>query len=593
MKTIRRIIPIALILLAGCQEAQDAGVGKVYRHSLDGAPGSLDPAHASSIYAKFLVVNLYDTLYRYRYLARPYEIVPNLAEGMPEISADGLRYTIRIKPGTRFIDDPAFPDHQGREVTAQDFVYSIKRHFDPATLAQGAWLWQGRIEGLDAWKAAGANYDQEVSGLRAPDDHTIQITLTSPFPQLVHTFAQGYAGIVPREAVVRYGRELANHPVGSGPYRLTAIDNARAVLEPNRNFRKEPFDLAAEGYDPQVQGHLGLEKLSGRAPPFVDRLQVDFIAEDAARWNAFTAGDIQFIKVPVTQFDRVLAARDPIALSPEFSADYQFDSAVESGLVYTNFNLADRRIGYHPDPEQDRRNHELRCAIIEGFDWAARNDTFYYGIGRVFSGIIPPVAPEFEDSRPLPVHNPAAARERLARNGWNAENLPVLEYGYPASVTERQMFEQFRSFMLNIGWPREKIRPQTYATYGDYFRAYSNRDVMLITSSWTMDYPDAENTMQLYYGPNGSPGSNSSNYNNDEFNALYRKSAVMLPSPERTELYRRMNQLVIDDCATISGISRNLLFLWDKKAIMLPDRSFVSGFFLRFVDLQDPANGAR
>ena len=115
----------------------------------DGVPRSLDPAQASSIYAKMLAVNLYDTLYRYQYLARPYQLAPNLAEGMPQLSADGLIYTIRIKPGVRFIDDPAFPEGKGRTVTAEDFVYSIKRHFDPAMRAQGGWLWQGRIVGLD------------------------------------------------------------------------------------------------------------------------------------------------------------------------------------------------------------------------------------------------------------------------------------------------------------------------------------------------------------------------------------------------------------------------------------------------------------
>jgi ABC-type transport system substrate-binding protein len=584
--TVRQLFPVLLALLGACHDSPDPGTReKVYRHSMDGAPGSLDPAHASSIYAKFLAVNLYDTLYRYRYLARPYEVAPNLAAALPEISPDGLSYTIRIKPGVRFIDDLAFPGGRGREVTAHDFVYSIKRHFDPVTLAQGAWLWQGRIAGLDQWKANGGDYDQEISGLRALDDHTIEIRLTGPYPQLVHTFAQGYAGIVPREAVERYGRELSNHPVGSGPFMLAEIDNARAILRPNPDFRREPFDLQGEGYDPATQSHLGLEHLDGRSPPFVDRLQIDFIAEDAARWNAFTAGNVDFIKVPVSQFDRVLASRDPIELSPEFRERYRFESSLESGFVYTNFNLADPAIGYHPDPAQERRNHALRCAIVKGFNWPARNHTFYYGIGRVFSGVIPPVAPEFDTATEAPGHEPAAARALLARHGWNAENLPVLEYGFPSSVTERQMFEQFRSFMVEIGWPRQKIRALTYATFGDYFRAYSNREIMLVTSSWTMDYPDAENTMQLYYGPNASPGSNSSNYNNPDFDALYRRSAVMLPSAERRDLYRQMNQLVIDDCATISGISRKLLFLWRKDALMLPDRSFLSGYFLRFVDL--------
>ena len=107
-----------------------------------------------------------------------------------------------------------------------------------------------------------------------------------------------------------------------------------------------------------------------------------------------------------------------------------------------------------------------------------------------------------------------------------------------------------------------------------------------MTASWTMDYPDTENTMQLFYGPNRSPGSNSSNYNNPLFDELYRDSASMQPSVERTEIYRKMNRLVIDDCVAITGLSRNLLFLWSKDAVMLPDRSFVGGYFLRFVDIK-------
>jgi ABC-type transport system substrate-binding protein len=95
----------------------------------------------------------------------------------------------------------------------------------------------------------------------------------------------------------------------------------------------------------------------------------------------------------------------------------------------------------------------------------------------------------------------------------------------------------------------------TFATYGDFARAYLNREVMLATTAWTMDYPDAENTMQLFYGPNASPGSNTANYNNEEFNRLYRASATLQPSPLRTAMFRNMNRLVIDDCVTISGIS--------------------------------------
>jgi ABC-type transport system substrate-binding protein len=599
-----RVVPTLLTCLlalaatacrdAGDEPGQATAPATVYRHAMDGAPRSLDPAQASSVYAKMLAVNLFDTLYRYKYLARPYELAPNLAEGMPQVSADGLIYTIRIRPGVRFADDPAFADGRGREVRAADFVYSIKRHFDPAMRAQGGWLWQGRIVGLDEWKADGADYDAEVAGLRALDDYTIQIQLIAPFPQLTHTLAQGFAALVPREAVERYGPEFAVRPVGSGPYRLARFDSAGAVLLRNESFRRLPFSLEAEGYDPATQGDLGLERLEGATPPFTDRIEVEFIAEDAARWNTFIAGETDFIKVPVTQFDAVLAQRDPPRLVPELESRYRLAASLESGFVHTDFNLDDERIGYHHDPDQAARNTALRCAIIKAFDWDRRNEVFYYGIGRVFPGIIPPVAAEFEPQadRYWVTRDLNAARDLLRRAGWHAGNLPVLEYGFPSSVTERQMFEQFRSFMADIGYPAEKIRALTFATYGDYARAYLNREVMLATTGWTMDYPDAENTVQLFYGPNAAPGSNSANYDNPEFNRLYRAAAVMQPSPMRTALFRNMNRILLDDCATISGISRTLILLWDRDLVMLPDRAFVGGFYFRYVMTAQPASAA-
>jgi ABC-type transport system substrate-binding protein len=559
----------------------------VYRHAMDGAPSSLDPAQASNLYANFLAVNLFDTLYRYKYLARPYQLKPNLAEGLPQVSADGLIYTIRIKPDVHFVDDGAFPGGRGRAVRAEDFVYSIKRHFDPATRAQGAWLWQGRIVGLDEWQKAGADYDREVPGLRALDDRTIQIQLISPFPQLPHTLAQGFSAVVPREAVEIYGTEFAIRPVGSGPYRLAEFTSARAVLLRNEGFRREPFSLAAEGFDAATQAGLGLKQLENRIPPFTERIEVEFIAEDAARWNAFIAGELDFVKVPVSQFDQVLETRDPPSLRAALARRYHLAADLESGFVHTDFNMDDQRIGYHPDPDQDARNHALRCAIIKAFDWPRRNEIFYYGIGRVFPGIIPPAAPEYDpDQDPSPVvRDIDGALGLLSSYGWNAGNLPVLEYGFTSSVTERQMFEQFRSFMADIGYPAEKIRALTYATYGDYARAYLNREVMLMTTGWTMDYPDAENTVQLFFGPNAAPGSNSANYDNEEFNRLYRASATMQPSPLRTAMYRNMNHIVIDDCATISGISRTLILLWRREHSLLPDRSFVGGYFFRFADV--------
>lgn len=592
------IILLALLLLGGCGQAPETnndGPVKVYRHAMDGAPGSLDPAQAASIYANFLVVNLYDTLYRYKYLARPYRLQPNLAASMPEVSEDGLRIIIRIKKGVHFINDQAFKGAVGREVKAQDFIYSIKRHFDPNTRAQGAWLWQNKIEGLVEWKKEGSDYDADVTGLRALDDYTLQIALTRPFPQLVHTLTQGYSAIVPREAVEKYGRMFASHPVGSGPFKLISKDSVRALMEKNPNFRQEPIDLADEGFDPATTMNSDLQTLQGQIPPLVDQLVIEFIKEGAARWNTFSAGEVDFIKVPVSQFDSILSQRDPPALHPQYEDLYHFEASPETGFVYTNFNMADERIGYHPDAEQNRRNHALRCAMVKAYDWKKSNETFFYNIGRVFPGAIPPSVPEFDadGDQSYIQRDLQGAKALLQANDWDNDSLPTLEYGFPYSVTEWQSFEQFRNFMVDAGYPANKIRPMKFATYGDYQRAYSQGKIALINSSWTMDYPDAENLMQLYYGPNAAPGTNSANYNNPQYNRLYEASVIMSESPERTAIYRQMNQLLMDDCASITGISRTLLFLWDKNIIMKPDRSFLGGHFMRFVDLVDTASNTQ
>lgn len=577
-----------LLILAGCgpdNGESESAQQTVYRHAMDGAPNTLDPAQAAVIYANFGIVNLYDTLYRYKYLARPYELTTNLAVAMPEVSDNGLTYTIRIKPGVHYIDDEAFAGGIGREVVAEDFVYSIKRHFDPRVLAQGAWIWQNRIEGLDDWADTNYDYDAPISGLLAIDKHTIRIKLIKPYPQLVHTFAMGFSALIPREAVEFYGREISIHPVGSGPFRLISFSSTKAVMVRNEKFRQEPFDLDREGYDEAMHGFAALESLAGQSPPFVDRLEHHYIQEDAARWSAFIADELDFIRAPANQFDSVLASTDPITALPEISDRFNMLAPMESGVVHLDFNLDDERIGYHDDPQQNARNKALRCAIIKAFDFDARNEAIYYNIARVYPGIIPPAAPEFDpDADPSSViRDVEGAKALLALHGWTPENLPELEYGFTAGVTQRQMYEQFRSFMGDIGYHPDKIKALTYATFGDFNKAYKQHKVMIIPTGWNMDYPDAENVMQLFYGPNEAPGSNNANFRNAEFDRLYEQTSTMHQSDERTQMYRRMNEILVDECVSMMGLSRTFVLLWNKSMRMYPDRSFVSGFFNRFV----------
>ena len=377
--------------------------------------------------------------------------------------------------------------------------------------------------------------------------------------------------------------------LGRWARKLERYTREQVRLVRNPDFRKEPLDLAYEGYDAALHGHLGIAHLDGKPSPFVDELWIDFIQESAARWASFTSGrEIQMSGLPVEQTDIVLASKDPVALKPEYAQRYHLDTGPEAGLVFTVFNMADPDIGNVPDPQRNAMNRALRCAMRDAFDWQQRNDRFYSGLGEVFPGVIPPLLAEFDAtlSRDSVTHNPERARARLAEAGWTAENLPTLDYGLVASVLGREMAEEFRGYMAAVGIPPEKINIKSYATFGDYNRALRTSELPIMGYGWGLDYPDAENVLQLFYGPNAAPGSNAANYRNPAYDALYEQSSVMLPSAARSEIYRQMNQMLIDDCVGILSLSRRRIALWHRDVLGLPDRQILGGFWLRFVDVK-------
>ncbi len=584
------LIVIALLLCSGCDRAPTAGeTGAVYRHALDGAPTSLDPAHAANVYASAIVVNLYDTLYRYRYLARPYELAPNLALGLPELRDEGRIQRIRLRPGFHFIDHPAFAEGRGREVVADDVVFSLQRHFDPATRSRGAWLWRGRIVDLEDWAERGADYDDPVAGLVVVDHHTLDIHLTRPFPQLAYTLATALAAIVPREAVDHYGRELGINAVGSGPFKLVTVDETRAVLRRNPGFDRGPIDLAAEGFDPTRHGELDLEWIDGLAYPLLEQLEFHFISEPSVRWTSFASGrEVQNVMLPNEQALRLLESRDPIRFRPHIAERYHSLAEQESGFVFYGFNMANPAIGHHADPARDAANRALRCAIRDAYDWQARNDAFHHGLAVVFPGAIPPHLPDFDPALPPDSvsHDPARARARLAEHGWTSDTLPSLRFGLDAGVQQRQMFDQLRAFLAVAGLPEQMIEARQFATFSDLSRAVSQRELDLFMMSWTLAYPDAQYALQLFYGPNAAPGANKFNYANPAFDRLFEAASVLSDGPERRALHRRLNDMVIDDCVAISGLARTRLHLWRREVSMLPDRETVNGYFLRFVGIR-------
>jgi ABC-type transport system substrate-binding protein len=238
-------LAIACALAAQVSRAQEATVLTVPRLAQF---SSLDPVRGYDQTVEQVARQVYSTLMTYSYLERPYKLEPDLLAEMPTVSPDRLTWTFKLRPGVRFVDSPCFPGGRGRELTADDVLYSLKRYAD-ANLNNASWFaLQGAIVGLDAYHAAtakaGAGADltvTDVPGLRRIDKTTFTITLTHENALFLHALTLMPTAIVPREAVQFYKERFQVNPVGTGPFmatRATRATTARTRASARRATRR-------------------------------------------------------------------------------------------------------------------------------------------------------------------------------------------------------------------------------------------------------------------------------------------------------------------------------------------------------------------
>src|SRR5450631_2768231 len=174
---------LATLVLTGAQAVHAADMNKTLRVGFPSAETGFDPQAISDLYSGSVTRVIFDALYRYDYLARPFKIIPNTAAALPEISPDGMTWTIKVKPGIYFADDAAFKGRK-RELTAADYVYSWKRLIDPKVRAPNIEVVKDRFVGDTEYiKAANSGinvYDLEFQGIRAIDRYTLQLKLKAP-----------------------------------------------------------------------------------------------------------------------------------------------------------------------------------------------------------------------------------------------------------------------------------------------------------------------------------------------------------------------------------------------------------------------------
>ncbi len=555
---------LAILLLAAFlsvpfyyQGGSGGGEGGVMvrRAALGAKIRGLDPQDMGDTTSSSVGAKIFETLYTYAYLERPYKVIPMLADGMPEISEGGKKQTIRIKRGIYFADDPAFPEGKGRELTADDFIYAWKRMADLNNRSTNySSIFQGYVEGLDGFRDYTAttrdvDYSRPVEGLNAPDPYTLEITLTKPHNFLLYWLAHLPTAPVAREVAERYGKDMVNHPVGTGPFILEGdYRSNRFSMVRNKNYREVKYPDRAS---PELEA-MGLLKDAGQRLPFIDRIEWSIIEESQPHWLAFMAGEFDSAGIPKDNFDQVITSKK--GLTAEMKAKgISLIKVEDPSIFYYGFNMNDPVVG---------KNKELRQAMSMAFDRETYIDTFLNGRGSIPVGPIPPMIPGYRPDKDNPYtrYDLDAARKLLAGAvKINGGPIPTLKLALPGNdTTSRQMGEFFRIQMQRLGLEVEV----DYMTWPKFQDATKTRSHQLFALGWVADYPDAQNFLLLFYGPNRAPGPNSCNYSNPEFDALYEKAVALPDLDDRLPLYHRMEDIVIEDCPWLLSTYRVVYALY-------------------------------
>jgi oligopeptide transport system substrate-binding protein len=603
------LFPVFLLSGEGGGRASGANV---YRLTYSADVKSIDPATCGDDMSSSIQGNFYEGLYNYHYLKRPLEVVPQLAAALPEVSADGLTYTIRLKPGVFFHRNPCFgkaaAGRNTRPVHACDFVLAFKRIADYHINTGLAWAFvAGRIVGLDAYRERTrtyrigdySRYDCPVEGLEALDSLTLRIRLTAPFPQFIYVLAMHVYAPVPREAVDYWlttapdgnggRRALPEHQrnpeimekeavVGTGPYLLAEMKRKWKIrLVRNPDFRPDYYPAEGEGVSRDYPGDsaLGLLADAGKPVPFVDEIDFRYVEEQYTSWMLFLSKQVDATNIPREAFESVI--RPDKSLTGEWSKRHIVLAHFTDPAVYwIAFNMEDPLLG---------RCKELRQGISLGFDVESEIKVLLNGRGKRAVNIIPGDFKGHNEAGPGPYYHYDlnASREKLslAKKVLGGKGLlmkgeiPELKLDLgdgPVAIKQAEFIrQQFQKMGL-------KVKP-VFNDWPTLQRKVNNKQIQMYTMGWIADYPDAENFLQLYYSGNIDKGTNNTNYRNPRFDSLYRIVRVMQDSPERTALYAGMVRILNEECPVALLNEPENFVLYGDWGYNVKPPSIGSGFF--------------
>jgi ABC-type transport system substrate-binding protein len=566
---------------------------KVLRYAFLVAETGFDPVQINDLYSSIILNHIYDPPLSYDYLARPVKVKPNTAE-LPEVSADGKVWTVRLRRGIYFADDPAFKG-QKRELTAHDYVYSLKRHFDPKSKSPNLYLLDRRIVGMNAvreqaLKGGKFDYDREVEGLKALDRYTWRVTLTEPTPNFLYYLT--YCNLtcaVAREVIEAYPDRTMEKPVGTNAYRLTQWKrSSRMVLEKNPNYREHFYAEEAPADDPAAQAIAA--KMRGKRLPLIERVEVYVVEEAQPRWLAFLNGEHDLITAVPAEFVNLAVPEGKLA--PHLQKKHvQMHRTSELDLTFAYFGMEHPVIGgYTPEKVA------LRRAIALAFDHEEAIRAIYYGQAIPAQSTVPPGAfgADPDIAGPIAEFNPAKAKALLDvygyvdRDGDGYRELPdgsklVLELATTPDSQGKRLDELWRKFMDRVGLRIEFKKGQ----WPEHLRDSRAGKLMMWSLGWSAAMPDADTFYVILYGPNKGQ-SNQSRFDLPPWNALYDRAKVLPDGPERSGLYREMDKLFFA-YAPMRPIAHRIITGLAHPRVVGYRRHPVLREFWKYMDIDEPA----
>ncbi len=526
---------------------------KVLRYAFRVAETGFDPAQLADLYSATIAANIFDAPLQMAFLARPARLRPNTAATLPEISADFTTYTFTLKPGILFADDPAFKGRP-RELVAADYVYSLKRHYDPQQKSPSLYQYENaKIIGLSELRREAIatkqpfDYDREVAGLRALDKYRFQIKLAEPQPRFEFLLADpSRAGAVAREVAEAYPGKLMEHPVGTGPFRLAEWRRAsKMVLERNPNYRSVFYDEEAPSDDPIAQAALARHK--GKRLPLIDRVEISIIEESQPRWLAFLNREHDLIEeVPAEFADLVMPNAQ---LAPHLAKQGVLMVRYPRADLQTTYFAMEHPVvgGYTPGKVALRRALSLAMDIKKEIRLVRKGQAIpaQGPIGPNTFGYDPALQSEMGQ------YDLARAKALLDLYGYTDQDgdgwrdqpggAPLrLEYASEPDQYKRALAEQWQKNMTALG-VRIEFR---IAQWPENLKASRAGKLMMWIMGWSVGEPDGDGFLQLGYGPNKGQA-NHARFDLPAFNAVYERQKKLPDGPERQAAMDEAQRLMI------------------------------------------------